>query len=474
MNNIKTITNNQQLRPLNITLILFLIFISIFSCKKQDEFLDIKSKLSDVTPTTLPDFQALLDNESIMIVSRPSISLISSGNLYLTDADYAAQSTYERAAYRWDPNTWQGQTSTDWTRSYQAIGYANVVLDGIQKLNPAESNYNSIKGSALFHRAYNLYNLASLFCKPFTVSTADTDPGIPIRLSSDINIKSSRGTVQDVYDRIINDLKAALLLLPPSQLYKTRPDQNAGNFLLAKVYLSMEDYDNALKYANAALAINSTLLDFNNNNLVNLTATYRFPTYVKGNPEIIFYSSGILYIPSSPSTASSGQVDSILYKLYDANDLRKLYFFKSNGSGRVKFQGSYTGANSNFSGMANNEIYLIRAECYARQGKTTEAMADLNALLSKRWITGTFTPLVASDTDNALKLILQERRKELCFTPNVRWEDLRRLNKDPRFATTLTRVINSVTYTLAPNDKKYVFPIPDAEIQLTGMPQNER
>ena len=127
-----------------------------------------------------------------------------------------------------------------------------------------------------------------------------------------------------------------------------------------------------------------------------------------------------------------------------------------------------------FAGIATNEVYLIRAESLARLGQKDAAMQVLNALLVKRWRTGTYVPLVAVDAEDALKKILVERRKEVPFHANLVWEDLRRLNKDSRFARTLTRVIAGVTYTLAPNDKRYTLPIPDLEIQLTGIPQNER
>jgi hypothetical protein len=70
--------------------------------------------------------------------------------------------------------------------------------------------------------------------------------------------------------------------------------------------------------------------------------------------------------------------------------------------------------------------------------------------------------------------IITERRKELPFTGSARWEDLRRLNKDPQFAKTLIRQLNGQNYTLAPNDPKYTLPIPDIEIKLSGIQQNLR
>ncbi len=101
------------------------------------------------------------------------------------------------------------------------------------------------------------------------------------------------------------------------------------------------------------------------------------------------------------------------------------------------------------------------------------AMEDLNTLLKQRF-TAPYRDLTAADADDALIQILQERRKELPYTAQLRWEDLRRLNKDTRFAKELQRTYNGITYSLVPNDKRYTFPIPDLEIQLYGMPQNER
>lgn len=98
-----------------------------------------------------------------------------------------------------------------------------------------------------------------------------------------------------------------------------------------------------------------------------------------------------------------------------------------------------------------------------------------NRLLAKRWDKNTvYVPYSTADENEALRKILQERRKELPFTANLRWSDLRRLNKDPRFAATLSRNLNGEIYTLPPNDKRYVLPIPDIEIQLSGIQQNER
>jgi hypothetical protein len=101
-------------------------------------------------------------------------------------------------------------------------------------------------------------------------------------------------------------------------------------------------------------------------------------------------------------------------------------------------------------------------------------MNDLNNLLSFRYLTGTFVPLTASGPEQALDLVLTERRKELVFRGSLRWTDLRRFNKDLNLQVTVTHIINGTTYTLPPNDPRYAMPIPDQEVQLTGIPQNPR
>ena len=124
-----------------------------------------------------------------------------------------------------------------------------------------------------------------------------------------------------------------------------------------------------------------------------------------------------------------------------------------------------------FDGVSTNEIYLIRAEANARQGKTTDAMRDLNELLAMRH-TDTFVPLAASSPSHALDLILLERRKELLMR-GLRWVDIKRLNKEGA-GITLKRTVEGVEYMLSPNDLRYALPIPEDVITLSGIEQNKR
>ena len=123
-----------------------------------------------------------------------------------------------------------------------------------------------------------------------------------------------------------------------------------------------------------------------------------------------------------------------------------------------------------FTGVAVDELYLIRAEAYARLNNTTAALIDLNTLLESRWKTGTFNPVTASDANEVLKKILLERRKELLFRDS-RWSDIKRLNK-LQAGITLKRILNNQTYVLTPGSPAFAIPIPQKVIDMTGMPQN--
>ena len=447
-----------------------LLCLFIYSCKK--DFLDKKPLQYLTVPTLLEDYQGMLDNNQV-IQEQPGLGQAATDDYYKDYNSWLSSYFWLRNSYIWAPDIFEGQGNAvpDWNYPYQQVFLANVVLEGLKKMTPASSeqeNWQSIQGSAFFIRAYAFYNLAELFSRPFDVASAASDPGIPLRLSSDLNLVSQRATVDQTYTQILSDLRAAIQLLPVHTKYRNRPSKPAAFALMARVYASMGHYELAGQYADSCLQLEGSLLDYNQ---LNLGSTRPFVGI--DNPEILYYSclhSGYLF-----DIAQAGNpVDSTIYSSYAEGDLRKKAFFRISPLGQPYFKGYYsTGQIKLFSGPAVDEMYLLRAECLARAGKTHEAMMDLNTLLEKRWIQGAFIPLQASSASEALQLILKERRKELVFR-GLRWNDLRRLNQEPSLAVTLTRVLNGQTYTLPPRDPRYAFPIPDDEILLSGIEQNKR
>lgn len=69
-----------------------------------------------------------------------------------------------------------------------------------------------------------------------------------------------------------------------------------------------------------------------------------------------------------------------------------------------------------------------------------------------------YVELSAVDTEEAFDWVIKERRKELVLR-GIRWEDLRRLNKEERYSTTLFCKLDDLTVELPPQDLRYVWPI---------------
>lgn len=430
-------------------------------CKKN--WLDQKPDKNLTVPETLKDFEALLDNSSINY-SALDIGEVSSDGHYLRADYFQYLDDTEKNAYTWTHDrAYFGVPS--WDQSFNVILTVNMILDGLKKTSPSpteQKKWNEVKGNALFTRARLFFELAQIWTPIYRAENAVSQLGIPLRLVSDITIPSTRPSLQQVYDQVINDLVESLALLPNLPIYKTRGSKIAVYGELAKTYLVKGDFKKARENANASLQLYHNLLDFNS---LDPLATY----IGLNNDEVIYHCKGRPYV-----SAAYAYIEPSLFNLFDKDDLRRDIYFAKNTDGTISFKGNYNNDNMVlFMGLATDELYLIRAECYAREGNTELAMKDLNTLLKSRWSNKVpFPKFTAVDAEDALRQILTERRKELILR-GVRWSDLKRLNLEPEHATTLTREADGKEYTLEPNSYKYTFPIPDDVIQLSGMQQNE-
>ena len=458
----------------NKLIFLFCILLSqtFISCKK---YLAAKTDKTLVVPTTIEDFQALLDNTFVNNQQGPSWDEASADNYYLLPSDFNSLPVYNQKAYQWVdyPNS---DYPNDWSTLYNSVYYPNVVLDGMANVpenNENQSAWGNVVGSALVFRAQAFLRAVLIFSKAFDSATAAQDYGIVLRLHSDFNTKSVRANVWDSYQQIISDLKKAAPLLPVTPQHVMRPSMPAAYGLLARTYLAMRNYDSCFKYADLSLQLKNDLMDYNDQSQVD-TSNIIFPIQ-QFNEEVVF--SGAINTYNFANIAPGiARVDSILYQSYDVNDLRRPTFFLDAsiiGSTGEIFQGTYDGTYSNlFIGLATDEVWLMRAECNARLGNIAGAMSDLNTLMQKRWRAGYFAPYSAQTATEALNLVLTDRRKELIFR-GLRWMDIKRLNKEEE-GITLSRKVNGQTYTLPPNDPRNALLIPEDIIQMTGMPQNLR
>jgi len=435
-----------------------------------ESFLDEKPDRKLAVPSTLQDLQALLDYVNAMNIYSPVASAeTSADDYYLTPAAFAAVSNEsERRKYTWEkdnlfhidyyPNNWYDMAD----RLY----HANTVLETIARIDRTSFNsatWDNVKGQALYHRAQVLLNGAFVWTLAYDERTADTDLGLPLRLSTNFNEASVRSSLRQTYAQILKDLEEAAQLLPVKALHVMRPSKPAAHGLLARTYLAMRRYQEAGLQADKSLQLYDRLLDYNS---LDAAAPFPFPEF---NAEVL-QENGMS--TPQPVQIEYARIDSTLYSLYEEDDLRKALFFGENGDGTHYYRGSYEGNVDLFAGIATDEVYLMQAESRARAGDVAGAMASLNTLLRTRWRTGTFTDRTAADASQALAMILQERRKQLLMR-GLRWMDLKRLNKEGANIT-LVRKLGDKTYTLPPGDLRYALPLPEDVIALSGMPQNPR
>jgi hypothetical protein len=250
----------------------------------------------------------------------------------------------------------------------------------------------------------------------------------------------------------------------------TNPSQAAVFAILAKVYLNKREFGDAKRFADSTLKLKSSLLDLN----PYITSTTGYPLKVN-DPEIILSKV-------TDQTAQSLPLSNELLNLFDTKDLRYQVYtqpgaqilgsnFTNRGymKNRIVSQGGYVGPSV-------PETILIKAECEARGNDAAAAIATLNTLRKKRFTPADYTDLPVTDAADALKQVINERRREL-MGRGARWFDQRRLQQDPggNFVSAVTRTFKGITYTLPLGSNLYVYPIGDKYIQFNPeIEQNPR
>lgn len=456
-------------------------FLTI-SCGGQ--YLDIKPLQRQRVPSTITDYLSLLDNPTatnnpMNIRSSHTLGIIGADEFYISDEHWSSfpydlRFNYQKNAYTWENEIYEGGEAgilnpIDYDMGYMRILNSNLVLEGLESLSEFrnQDDWRLTRGIALFHRAWNYYNLAQLYCPAYSSTTSATDSGLPLRLESDPTVRLKRSSVSQTYTQIAEDLLQSINYLPDVSHVPFRPSKAAAYGLLARMCLQMENYYAAKNYADSCIALMPYLMDYSK---LDTNENFMFSMYGIGNPEVIFTTSAFdAYIYSNTLM----NVDTTLLGLYENKDLRKVVFYNKNNTGQVQFRGSYYGNNLFFTGLATDEIYLIRAESNVRLYNISEALSDLHHLRRHRFQKEDYEVLNSDNATEVLSWILTERRRELVFR-GTRWEDIRRLNKEPQFAKSLRRVVGETSYELPVDDAKWVWPFPPNAIETGNYQQNLR
>ena len=367
-----------------------------------------------------------------------------------------------------------------WYLCYKWIGNANMILSAIDDVTGPQGQKDMIKGQALVYRANSLFWLVQLYGDRYVKGGANsglaccivTDPQEP---------KQPLSSVADVYAQIIADLETAIPLLSnKSNTYlnyssKTDITGATANGVRARVALVMQDWDNAKKYADAA--INS------GTNRLMTQEQYKDGFNDASNPEwmwgfemiadqtLYFYGYMAYMSWNFNSSNIRGCPKCINSKLYDKipdTDVRKGLFdptgkawtmptssFKKFPYMNRKFAvKDYTSSVADANFMRLGEMYLIAAEACAKNNKPADAqqyLYDLNKTRDAGYTKSTKTG------DDLIEEIYTYRRIEL-WGEGHRFLDLKRnnldldrtgANHDPAVAQTMTLPASDIKWKIA-------------------------
>lgn len=436
-----------------------------------DNFLDVPPSSNVSIPTFIEDYENMLYPFYLKYNANPIIAVMGD-DVYWSQRFYDTWSAEEqfRRAYLWSDEIYdQTMSNTHWNQQYNMIYTFNKIVNEVRDVpNEAIGNLLLIDAEARTYRALTYFNLVSVYAKPYALAT-ETDPGVPVILNNDVTeTQRVRTPVREVYAHIISDLDTAIKYLPahPSRASRYQASGLGAIGLKAKVLYHMCEYGQALTELEKFFQLAQTTTSpfgygyklFNYQNAMpdpydpsGLPSVYDPVANVEDvmiNEYMLDPAQGYLYSGSVAMLASDH-----LMSLFPADgDKRRELMLSETGSDpdepdKVLKVGHYSNT-----GISMPDIYLMTAECYARNNRPTEALKYLNTLRENRHTPATYEERTSTDTQVILKWVLEERIKEFVASGH-RWLDMRRLWNDPVGSTLInkTRTLDGKTYTLTEN-----------------------
>lgn len=334
-----------------------------------------------------------------------------------------------------------------WNIAYYAIFAVNTVLEAIP--DDASADMLQIKGENLWMRAHWMFDLVRVFSRPYSHDSPETNLGVMIRDNTDVYALPPRATVKQCYEFIEKDLlkAASLMTVNKPNIYASKEVAYAT---LARLYLYMEQNDKAIEYADKVI----------NSGRYRLLTTEELPNYNRllpeANPETIFAvkirpeeNTGRTSIGSMFNADGGWGEIMTSTSLMDAlwknpNDVRKSFIqpsFKTDAAGNKipdpneKYYGyamndrmgvtSYYSTKFTYEGgiaMLHSpvyfrlaEMYLIKAEAYAKLGQNQLALDNVNIIRQRAGLSGDQLYRLDNMQGQAtsLDVVLTERRLEL-------------------------------------------------------------
>jgi len=320
--------------------------------------------------------------------------------------------------------------------AYEIISAANNVinaLDGFSQPGVTQEEIDQVKGEALFLRALAYFDLTRMYCQPYSYAKDNPETlGMPIMRETKIS-EPARDPLLDVYDNlIVPDLQMAETLIEGNtQMDRinnaTTPkgfaSQEAVQALLAKVYLYMEEWQNAADYATEVIQSGRYELYTEDN----YTEVWNSNT----GSEVIFMVFGdatqgeywpgyeeIGYILRPEDGYGDVAASNDLISLFEAGDVRREMIsdlgYSDSEEWTTKYPGKASLRENNIPVLRLSEMYLIRAEAARKGASGYSAVDDYNAVRTKRGL--------SEVTSVTIQDIYDERRRELNFEANTLWD----------------------------------------------------
>jgi hypothetical protein len=326
-----------------------------------------------------------------------------------------------------------------WAAPYLSINRCNNIIFHLNRLdNIPEEKKSLYLAEVLFIRALNYYNLTRLF------------KDVPLRLkptyrASDFNLECSPQSA--IYEQILIDLNFSDgKLLSSNPFYAT---DLAVKTLLAKVYLELADYSNAIFYANLVIGSTRQLLDSYANLFTN-----------EGNEESIFELNYTELSTDKNRLAEYCFPSNLMGRYEIAPEASFLSSFEPDDCRKDLFPGTtpYCNKYEKIGSGDDNvyifrlaELYLLRAEARALSlGSITLIQDDINEIRNRAGLDN----ITADTYPDLLRIIEDERRHEFAFEGH-RWFDLVRTGR--------------AAEVLGISPSKYYFPIPLSEVNTNDL-----
>ncbi len=368
-----------------------------------------------------------------------------------------------------------------WQMHYKAIYLANIAIDRIPSIDMDPELRERLINEAKFLRGLLYFNLVRMFGE------------VPLLVSEETPLNPEVSSVEEIYGQIVQDLTDAKDLPKDGEIQQGRATSGAATALLAKVYLTIGEYQLASDEAMEVITDHPYDLweEFSDNfritNRGGQEAIFSVG-FGNGGGAISFWEVGQFNVRLLPSALSSEAgitnaqgwqyATNDIYETFSEEDERReatfLTQFQANDGSTVNLDRVWidkywdrvaepTAGDSfqDFPVLRYSDVLLIYAEAQARLGNFEEANEYLNIVRERAGL----GELEASNIEDFIDLLVAERGREF-VAEGKRWFDLVRLGRLEEAVMEAKGVQVSSTH--------YLFPIPQRERDVNpNLPQND-